>query len=167
MTQTTDVATMRYVGFRARFLAFLVDSVAVSILIAPLVIMVLGEIDVSDYDLQDPADLQQLAVRLIYQLSLDVSMMAVIVVLFWVFKSATPGKMLVSAIIVDAKTGSKPSHGQFLIRYLGYFVALVPLGLGFLWIAFDEKKQGWHDKMAGTVVVKKSKRDRFNQACPQ
>ncbi|MGA7985503.1 MAG: RDD family protein [Burkholderiales bacterium] len=39
------------------------------------------------------------------------------------------------------------------IRFLGYFVSIVPLGLGFLWIAFDRKKRGWHDLIAGTVVV--------------
>jgi len=157
MTESTDIASIRYVGFWARFVAFLIDSVAVSILIAPLVAMVLGEIQMSHYDLQNIADLQRLLLQLIYQLSFDVLLMGIIVVLFWMFKSATPGKMLISAIIVDANTGAKPSQWQFLIRYLGYFVGLFPFGLGFLWVGFDDRKQGWHDKMAGTVVVKKKK----------
>ena len=148
---------VHYVGFWARFLAFLIDSVAVSVVIGPLVVMVLGEIQISEYDLQNIADVLRLLVLMTYQLSLEVPLMAAIVILFWMFKSATPGKMLISATIVDARTGAKPSNGQFLIRYLGYFVGLFPLGLGFLWVGFDEKKQGWHDKMAGTVVVTKSK----------
>ncbi|MDP7144942.1 MAG: RDD family protein, partial [Pseudomonadales bacterium] len=160
MTETSDVASIHYVGFWARFLAFIIDSVAVSILITPVVVMVLGEIQMADYDLQDAADLQRLLLVLTYQLSFDATLMAVIVILFWLFKSATPGKMLISATIVDAKTGAKPSTGQFLIRYLGYYVGLFPMGLGFLWVGFDPMKQGWHDKMAGTVVVKTSKRDR-------
>ena len=62
--------------------------------------------------------------------------------------------MTIKAKIVDAKTGEKPTLTQFIIRYLGYFVAVIPLGLGIFWVAWDSKKQGWHDKMAGTLVVK-------------
>ena len=73
--------------------------------------------------------------------------------IFWLTKQATPGKMAVSIKIVDAKTGGTLSMGQSIVRYLGYFIATVPLGLGLLWVAFDAHKQGWHDKMAGSVVV--------------
>jgi len=79
----------------------------------------------------------------------------VAIILFWIYKSATPGKMVVSLKIVDANTGNKPSVGQFFGRYLAYFIAVLPLGVGIFWIAFDKKKQGWHDKLAGTVVVRK------------
>jgi uncharacterized RDD family membrane protein YckC len=39
-------------------------------------------------------------------------------------------------------------------RFFAYFVSIFPACLGFLWIAFDRRKQGWHDKIAGTVVVR-------------
>lgn len=78
---------------------------------------------------------------------------AVAIIGFWMWKMATPGKMLVSAVIVDSKTYQKPTIGQFIIRYLGYIVSSVCLLLGFIWVAFDARKQGWHDKMAGTVVI--------------
>ena len=65
-------------------------------------------------------------------------------------------KMLTKLTIVDAKTGKKPSKKQFILRYLGYFLSSFVFCLGFIWIAFDKKKQGWHDKIAGTVVVKES-----------
>ena len=61
--------------------------------------------------------------------------------------------MLFKSVIVDVNTLSAPSTAQNIIRYLGYFISFLPLGLGFLWIAFDERKQGWHDKLAGTVVI--------------
>jgi uncharacterized RDD family membrane protein YckC len=35
-----------------------------------------------------------------------------------------------------------------IVRYLGYFVSSIPFGLGLFWVAFDARKQGWHDKMA-------------------
>lgn len=87
---------------------------------------------------------------------------------FWIYKQATPGKMAVAARVVDEETGESITLGQSMIRYLAYFVSTIPLCLGFLWVAFDSKKQGWHDKLAGTVVVRTKNRKpqavRFNQA---
>ncbi len=50
------------------------------------------------------------------------------------------------------KAASSAARSSF-VRYLAYFVSLVPLGLGYLWVALDKRKQGWHDKIAGTVVI--------------
>jgi len=66
----------------------------------------------------------------------------------------TPGKIAIGARIVDARTGAKPSTGQLIGRYFGYYVSTIPLFLGLIWVAFDSRKQGWHDKLAGTVVVR-------------
>jgi len=77
----------------------------------------------------------------------------VAVLVFWKYRSATPGKMAIAAKIVDAKSGTEPSNKQLLVRLLGYFVSMLPLGLGFLWIGIDRRKQGFHDKIAGTLVV--------------
>jgi uncharacterized RDD family membrane protein YckC len=41
-----------------------------------------------------------------------------------------------------------------LLRYVGLIISIVVLLLGVIWIAFDSRKQGWHDKIAGTVVVR-------------
>ena len=78
---------------------------------------------------------------------------AVAIISFWVAKQATPGKMAIRAKILDARTGRPPGIGQYIGRYFAYIVSATPLGLGFFWIAFDARKQGWHDKLAGTVVV--------------
>jgi uncharacterized RDD family membrane protein YckC len=40
-----------------------------------------------------------------------------------------------------------------LLRYIGYFVSIFTLFVGFFWVAFDQKKKGWHDHIAGTIVV--------------
>ncbi len=73
---------------------------------------------------------------------------------FWLRFMGTPGKMALKLRIVDAKTGNGISLGQAIGRYLGYIVSSIPLGLGFIWIGIDGRKQGWHDKMAGTVVIR-------------
>lgn len=82
---------------------------------------------------------------------------AVIVIALWIRKQATPGKMVFSARVVDAATGQPLTFRQAVGRYLAYFVSAIPLCLGMLWVAFDCKKQGWHDKLAGTVVVRINK----------
>ena len=79
-----------------------------------------------------------------------------LVLIFWHYRSATPGKIITGLSIVDADTGGKPSWGQFIIRYIAYYISAIPLLLGFIWVAFDQRKQGWHDKIANTVVIKNS-----------
>jgi len=74
------------------------------------------------------------------------------------YRQATPGKMAIGARVVDATTGQAPSTRQLVIRYLGYYVSTIPLMLGLIWVAFDPRKQGWHDKLAGTVVVRSKHR---------
>ncbi len=75
-------------------------------------------------------------------------------ILFWVYRSATPGKIALSLSVVDMNTGMPISFTQSIIRYIGYFVSIIPLGFGFLWVVFDSKKQGFHDKIAKTIVIK-------------
>jgi uncharacterized RDD family membrane protein YckC len=91
---------------------------------------------------------------------------AVVVVWLWSQMQATPGKMAMSARIVDADTGGVPTLTQLVIRYVGYFVSTIPLGLGLIWVGFDRRKQGWHDKMANTVVIKPAGKEavRFERA---
>ena len=44
--------------------------------------------------------------------------------------------------------------GRAWVRLVGYWVSSLPLALGYIWVALDRRKQGWHDKIAGTQVVK-------------
>lgn len=58
------------------------------------------------------------------------------------------------------------SSENFIEGPIDFLVSLLPLCLGFLWVAFDSKKQGWHDKIAGTVVIgpkKKTEDVRFTK----
>lgn len=133
-----------YVGFWARVGASLIDTVLMAIVVFPILLAVYGNSYLAGDEPIDGA--------LNFLLSWVFPALAVIA--FWIAKQATPGKMLVSAKIVDAKTGQAPSTGQLIGRYLAYYVSMIPLFLGFVWVAFDKQKQGWHDKLAGTLVVK-------------
>jgi uncharacterized RDD family membrane protein YckC len=50
-------------------------------------------------------------------------------------------------------TGRNLSFGCAFLRFIGYLISGIVLFLGFIWAAFDGRKQGWHDKLAGTLVV--------------
>jgi hypothetical protein len=49
--------------------------------------------------------------------------------------------------------GSKLNLTAAILRYIGYIISGLLLSLGFLWIVFDAKRQGWHDKIARTIVI--------------
>jgi uncharacterized RDD family membrane protein YckC len=74
-------------------------------------------------------------------------------VAFWIWRGQTPGKMLLGIKLVR-QDGSKVTIGVALLRYLGYIVSAAVLFIGFIWIALDSRKQGFHDKMAETYVVR-------------
>ncbi len=150
-----STSELSYVGFWARFLSFVVDSIWAMILIALIVGVGLSAPEIDLKEATDPDRAVGVLMQLLPRLGLDLLLIGVAFVLFWMFRSATPGKMLVSAVIVDAKTLGKPSTGQLIGRYLTYYVSTLPLCLGFLWVAFDKRKQGWHDKIAGTLVINK------------
>ena len=72
---------------------------------------------------------------------------------FWVWRGQTPGKMAVGVKVI--RTDSSPVKWQCAIcRCLGYVVSAITLFIGFIWVAFDGRKQGIHDKIADTYVVK-------------
>jgi uncharacterized RDD family membrane protein YckC len=71
----------------------------------------------------------------------------------WAVGGRTPAQLLLRIKVVTVE-GRPPGLLRSLLRYLAMIVAVVPLGLGLIWAAFDTRKQGWHDKLAGTRVVR-------------
>ena len=136
-----STAPVEYVGFWPRVGASLIDSIATFGLILALTLFLYGNSG------PDASYLSDFTISWVIP--------AIAVVVFWITRGATPGKMVIDAVIVDAHTFRQPTKWQFVGRYLGYFVSTVPLGLGLIWVAFDPRKQGWHDKMANTVVIRK------------
>lgn len=136
---------LEYVGFWVRVVASLIDTVLLVMIVAPLLVVIYG---------RGYLEMTGGAVRGAPDLLLSWVLPAVAVIAFWVARQATPGKMLFRARIVDARTGGAPSAGQCIGRYLAYFVSSLPFCLGFIWVGIDRRKQGWHDKLAGTLVVR-------------
>lgn len=134
---------VRYAGFWLRFVASMIDVVLMLLIIIPLLFAIYG----ADYWLK-----REMFAG-VWDVLLNYVMPAIVVFVFWKTKSATPGKLLLKLIIVDAETGGKLSNGQMVGRYFAYLLSTLPIGLGFLWIAFDPKKQAWHDKLSSTLVI--------------
>jgi len=79
-------------------------------------------------------------------------------IFFWVKQNGqTLGKRFMALKVVK-ENGKSLDWETAVLRYIGYLISSFVLGLGFLWVAFDKKKQGWHDKIAKTKVVRTSQK---------
>ncbi len=121
-----------YAGFGRRAAAFLLDGllfgVLLGLLLAPLSGLAMA--DVLNY---------------VLPLAITVGL--------WHWLGGTPGKLLMECQVVDARDHGPLSLARGVVRYLGYLLSLMPLGLGFLWMLLDPRRQTWHDKLAGSLVL--------------
>ncbi|MFN8631161.1 MAG: RDD family protein [Chloroflexota bacterium] len=72
---------------------------------------------------------------------------------WWSRGGQTPAYKILGMRVVRARDGGPVSFGTGILRIIGYAVSGFILYLGFIWILFDAQKQGWHDKIASTVVI--------------
>lgn len=133
----------KYAGFWIRVVAAIIDSILLMLVVLPVVLAIYGK----NYFVSDSF------IQGFWDVLFTYIFPAIVVIIFWSYRSATPGKMITRVNIVDAATGEKPSTRQYLLRYIGYYFSSIPFFLGIIWVAIDKRKQGWHDKLAGTLVV--------------
>jgi len=139
MSATTMVAasTAEKAGWGTRALAILIDGIGIGI-IAGAVSSILGG---------DPRSTQYQGVSILFQ--------AAYFTYFW--SAAGKGQTLGSRALnirVTKTDGSYLDYPGAFLRYIGFVIACAVFLLGVIWAAFDAQKQGWHDKIAGTYVVK-------------
>lgn len=72
--------------------------------------------------------------------------------LYWGQGGQTPGKMLMGVRVVR-RDGGDIGYGRAFLRWVGYFIALLPFGLGLIMVLLDPRRRGLHDLLAGTCVV--------------
>ena len=135
---------LEYGGFWRRALASVIDTILLAIITLPILYWLYGE---QYFEAEN-------VIHGFADFLISYILPAVAVILFWIYRQATPGKIVLDMKIVHAETGAAPSAWQMVGRYAGYYLSGILLGLGFLWVAFDKRKQGWHDKLAKTVVVR-------------
>lgn len=71
---------------------------------------------------------------------------------FLILVGATPGKAIFGVRVIGLQ-GRSLSFSRALVRILGYIPSTIVLFAGFLWIIVDNRRQAWHDKLAGTCVI--------------
>lgn len=136
-----------YAGIVSRGVAFMLDATA-SVLVATVgfqvAVAVLATVRITDSTLVGSGKL------LGYALSVPLVFVAYCAG-SWALIGRTLGMMLLGLRVVKAD-GQPAGVWRSVVRALGYWVSAI-LMLGFIWIVFDPRRQGFHDKLAGTVVV--------------
>ncbi len=148
MEKTITESNYEYAGFWIRFGATLIDTIIVMIVTYPLLVTIYGWQYFGSANLiAGPADF-----------FISLFFPALTMILCWSYFQGTPGKKVLNLRIVDADTGNSLSLTQSVGRYFSYFLSIIPLCLGLMWVGFDRKKQGWHDKLANSVVLREKRR---------
>ncbi len=146
---TSTNPTVKVIGFGRRLIAIAIDALIVFFFSAILtgVFSLLSVIVVSYRPYDEPV----LFTTLFSICGVLVSL--IYFVRFWVkSEGQTMGKGMMG-IQVISKDGTELTWGKGLLRYVGYIISGLAFSIGFMWVAFDRKRQGWHDKIAGTYVI--------------
>jgi len=156
MAQKTS--SIRYAGFISRAMAFVIDLIVISLttflvttvlsIIAQFFDLGLTQITLDDQTTVTPLQALVTLVAGLFQVFFGL----VYFLFFWVLVGFTPGMGLVG-LRLSRCNGQQLGLGRAIVRYIGYWISFIFLGLGFIWILFDRRRQGWHDKLAGTCVT--------------
>jgi uncharacterized RDD family membrane protein YckC len=142
-----------YGGFWIRFVAVIIDSFIVGIpivILAAILGAILGAWTAGSSSNSTTSAAGTGLASLIQLVSFVISVGYF--VYFW-GRGQTIGMRLFHLRVADANTGAPIGYGRAALRYLGYIVSAVVCYIGLIWAAFDARKQGWHDKIANTVVL--------------
>ena len=135
-----------YAGFWKRFVANLIDSVILGVggmAVGAVVGSVYGGITGSESGVEVFAKIIGVIVGWLYYAACESSA-----------AQATPGKRALGILVTDLN-GQRISFGRASGRHFGKILSALCLGIGYLAVAFTEKKQGWHDSVADCLVVNK------------
>ena len=140
-------------GFTRRFIAFIIDRFILWVVLSLIVSYILGvsnsfqnfDYNIDMYNWGNLFSRQFLVTELL--------LMAYFVVSETSSWQATIGKRMMGMKVVTTNY-QKLEIKDAILRYLSKYLSMAVMGLGFIWIIFDDKKQGWHDKIANTFIIK-------------
>jgi uncharacterized RDD family membrane protein YckC len=156
---------LRYAGFWIRFAAYLIDSVIMwiplGIIFAVAVAPTLPSINctfvnTTGFQSATCSGIGPLFASLSWIWLVSLLLPAVYSVVLWTWQGQTVGQKILGLRVVDSRTGQHISEGRAIGRYIGLIISSWVLFIGLIWAAFDPQKQGWHDKMASTFVVRRA-----------
>lgn len=76
---------------------------------------------------------------------------------FWARSGQTPGMRPFGLYVVRDSDGGRISAGQAVLRLIGLMIGAIPIYLGYIWIFIDSRRRGWHDLIAGTVMIERKR----------
>jgi len=138
------MAGYHYAGFWVRFLAILLDAIVLGVIAGALTPLWGPQFTYSGntFSVNAGANAISTLLGLVYFIG------------FWSWRGQTVGMMPFNMQVVSVADGTKIDPVRGLLRYVGIIISVIPLFLGLIWAAFDGRKQGWHDKIAATVVIR-------------
>ena len=148
-----------YAGFWIRFAASVIDGIIVGVPLVILFLVIEGPAFKSYIDCVNSAGSYATCGSLYSYGSIQYFNLATLVVqlvyfsVLWSSFGGTVGQRMLGLHVVDAATGRNIGIGRAIGRYIGYLISAAVLLIGLIWAAFDPRKQGWHDKVANSVVL--------------
>jgi uncharacterized RDD family membrane protein YckC len=146
-----DTLLGRYAGFVTRLIAWIIDRLIVAGTVS--LIIIVAQFVTNELNINQLIATEQLA-QLIATIFILVVAIAVPLLYdfgFWLLAGQTPGKWVMGVRIVRTD-GERLRAGNCVRRIIGYWISAI-LFLGYLWVLVDNRRQGFHDKLAGTLVV--------------
>ena len=152
-------ASTAYGGFWIRLVARIVDGIILGVPLAVLFFIfvlvgggIVSTTNSTDQNAQAAVGFGIIGVWLLIALVATIGSV-LYYVYFWGTSGSTLGMRLFRLRVVDANTGGPIGMGRAFIRYLITIVNSMACYIGWIWVAFDARKQGWHDKVANSVVI--------------
>jgi len=147
----------KYGGFWRRAFAFLIDNAILHFVFASFFVIGIAALGLGTSFARGNFSLGRLTgLTLAYLVVYHLSMGLISMFYFTYFHGIvgqTPGKMILRLKVLQAN-GQDLKPGIAFLRWVGYIVSGLAFNLGFIWIAFDAQKRGWHDMIARTIVVR-------------
>lgn len=143
-------AQVRYAGFWIRALALFIDGLIISVLTAPVFLVL--SFSSGGFEKIDPHNLPlgMLGLGYVFMLGLNLAYY----VWFVTEKGGTPGKLALGLRVITTD-GHNLTFSRSTARYFGVMLSAVTLYIGFIIAAFDSQKKALHDHICGTLVIRK------------
>ena len=158
-----------YAGFGVRFVAYVIDWVILGIVSGVIwfgaLVVGISAVGADRFSTLSTVsstitpDQAAAALTFAEYLYAGLGVASLVTALYFILMSHTGGTVGMRALgfrVAREEDGRPIGFGRATARYLGYLVDWLALGLGLLWVGVDSRKQGWHDKIAGTFVVKRA-----------
>lgn len=146
-----------YGGFWRRSVAFLVDNIILSFIATLLFIIGIAALWLSFSFTLSGSTWGRITGLTVSFFILYHLVLGIVGMLYFTYfhgtVGQTPGKMILGLKVIQAD-GKAMNLGIAFLRWVGYAVSSLVFYLGFIWIAFDKRKRGWHDRIAGTIVIR-------------